>query len=433
MAETIFYRRKDGKVVRRVYRTLAELEEIQRNVVLGISRLDYSAQEIAERIQRKQELLDSLRENATPDMPIGKPWVSKKNKLRRVMSALEAIPLSADNALLGGQVQALFARWGMGGEASTEAHLDADLEHAAGLLKQWQAELRKEWTAQNTLERLTQKYAAGVPVNLEMQEAADLQRLGVEEFQRRKEADLNEFGDLINQQPTADAKVATAEALIAQQKQEIAELRHKLAVINQNSAMTNTPAALIANGFQTYTPRTPEEAANVQTNAGFWNELVDGAKKVVSVANETGLSEWAGKRVTKLGDKALGQIGKAGGDYVAAEMKAEAKFNYQQRLAKLEADVQKVVQDDQLSKQERLSKAQALKDVLLTLEGQVNKKQWQQAYGWLHAWALDTGRNTYSEIKAAIQQMSDGVDNPRSKAYIEDSARGWTRDPKYND
>lgn len=378
MAKSVFFRREDGRVIRRVYNSLAELNEKLRAVVRGTTLGDYSQGELAERIANKERALREIEQ--APNEPGA--------KTARLGSKLNYRAGKLLTGLLPGVVADTFAaeldslkRVLEMDDASLERKYDEELGLVNRYWKSSQDTLRSEWEAQEASVRLEVAAEGMIAYNVQAKILYDLQNASSDEM--RKE---------IAQQRAAFAAIADLQAKVAALdtvRAENAQLKAQIAARNQEARATNTVTNIKANP-DALVPTTPKALANKEENSGWLKDFsIAAGSFALSVAAKPALKRAVGTLATSATKR-----------YLTVGLDAERKFEYTQRLEELKAEAAGGIAKEEETNAQRQAKAQELIARLDLIKAWISADNYKKIYSRCRSWGLGTNRSgdTYSSL-----------------------------------
>lgn len=404
------YYLKDGKVIRRVYKSLSELSTELRDMVEASRSAGspYEQAELENKIQAAQARFDNLEAaiNATGAYAgrrrEGVTWIRMKNFLIRYAGA-------APNALTMGLLPALEKYQDLRGSVDKTAE---EIEQQEMLMltewKAYQVRLAAEWKTYQVIDRRTEEVTGKIVQLGKLKARVDLDTAATATKATAKAAAVA-FQNEVKAAP-ADAKLDLVLARLASVEADLAASRSELTARNQQANEVNTVATVKEQGMEALVPKTPEQKQNVAAFAVWAGGMIGMLKELVGrpALNRT-VRTSAGKLTTDIYNKMLGM-----------DMKAENKVAFEKRYAELTGQQTKFEQKAAADEQNKMVNGQALAARMEALQGQhLLESARTRVIAAIESWGL--GRNksgaTYYSLTKLVEQMEAANKNPRSKFY----------------
>jgi hypothetical protein len=378
MAESVYYRRADGKVIRRVYNSLAELNEKLQSVVRGTSRSDFSQLELEERIAAKEKELHALpmapNEPGAHSSRAGSKLNYRVGKLLTGM--LPGFLADAFQSELDSLKRVLELD-----AASLDVKFDRELALVNHYWKVSQDALRTEWEAQEASVRLEQDAEGALAYNVQAKILFDLQNASTDELKAEIAQQRRAFAAIADLQ----AKVAALEAV----KSENASLRAQIAARNEQARSVNTVTNIKANP-DALVPTTVAQVKNKEENSGWLKEYGTAVAAFgLSVAAKPAMKRAVGTLATSATKR-----------YLTVGLDAERKAEYMRRLEELKAESASGQAKIEENVAQRQAKAQELIARMDAVKSWISADNYAKICSRCRSWGLGTNRSgdTYSSL-----------------------------------
>ncbi len=426
---SVFYKQSDGKVVRRVYRSIADLDAMLQNVVKGTATNHYTDRELEEMIQRKQDekLADATSKAAAEARALELAQNSPRggSDLRQSTKAMQTARKIRDECAKYSGGLLLFVP-GIGnlarmiaanvtGYLTSNAGADidqasltkaqADLALLRGNYLDYQAALREEWLAQKETKRLWSVCNGQVIRNTDSNTAREYAELNGIELPDKAAV----VAQIQSGMPAATEGAARQNEYLQEQIDQLAQenqnMREEMAELRARADAANTVSNVKENGLEVMVAVTDDEKAQKSDHGSAQALLAAIAAFMVSAAVKPTIKKMAGQIARDIYS-----------DVVGWKWKASTKDKYQREFARLQALQAEAVQEESQNAQERQRIGQALMDRMEAIRGRVLAAPWNAIFKKINSWGLmtDRGGETFSSLSRAVAALEGAANNPRS-------------------
>ncbi len=426
---SVFYRTKDGKVVRRVYRSVADLDAMLQNVVKGTATTHYTDRELEEMIQKKKDaqLSEALsREEAEARaLELAENAPGGGSGLRQSTKAMQTARRIRDECAKYSGGLAGFLPWvgpvvrGVMATAGSvlTTNLAADIEQASltkaqadlatlrGAYLDYQATLREEWLAQKETKRLWSVCNGQVIRNTDSKTAKEYAELNGIEL-----PDKAAVVAQIQASMPADTEGAARQNEYLQEQidrlaQENENLREEMAELRARADAANTVTNAKENGLDVLVPVTEEEK----------EQKADHSTAKVLIASVGTFLATQGLK-PQIRQAALALSRDLYNDVVGWKWHASTKLKRQREYERLLAMHDEVKAEEQDTAAKRQKLGQELMDRLEAIRGKVLAAPWNAIHKKVNSWGLmtDKGGETFSTLKRAVEALEGAANNPKS-------------------